>query len=71
MIWKKITQSFDEITNILATYALNSDDRLEKIMCVYTKDDSNLIYILNAFDFIDCDPSKDSIKTITLYQLID
>ena len=71
MTWQAITQSFDEIIDTLATRMTNGDPIVEKMRCVYKIDDSNIIYNLTAFDFIDLDPKKDSIKEITLYQLID
>ncbi len=71
MTWQIITQSFDEIIDILATGTMNGDPIIEKMRCVYKIDDSNIIYNLTAFDFIDLNPKKDSIKKITLYQLID
>lgn len=71
MTWQMITQSFDKIIDTLATGMMNGDPIIEKMRCVYKTDDSNIIYNLSAFDFIDLDPKKDSIKEITLYQLID
>lgn len=71
MIGKMITQSFDEIVNILSKAIMNGDLTVERMRCVYKTDDSNIIYILTACDFIDLDPKKESIKKIALYQLID
>lgn len=71
MTWKKITQSFDEIINILSNGAIKGDDKIKQMRCIFSTDDSNIIYNLSAFDFIDLDPPKDTIKKITLYQLID
>lgn len=71
MIGKMITQSFDEIVNILSKAIMNGDLTVERMRCVYKIDDSNIIYILTACDFIDLDPKKESIKKIALYQLID
>lgn len=71
MTWKKIAQSFDEIVNILSKGIMNGDLIVERMRCVYKIDDSNIIYNLTACDFVDLDPKKESIKKITLYQLID
>ena len=71
MTWKMITQSFDKVIDILSKGLMNGDPEIEHMRCVYKTDDSNIIYNLSAFDFIDLDPKKDSIKEITLYQLID
>lgn len=71
MNWRKITQSFDEIVDIVSKGIMNGDLTIERMRCVYKIDDSNIIYILAACDFVDLDPKKESIKKITLYQLID
>lgn len=71
MTWNMITQSFDKIIDTLATGMMNGDPTVEKMRCVYKVDDSNIIYNLTAFDFIDLAPKKDAIKEIALYQLID
>lgn len=71
MTWRMITQSFDEIVDTLSKGIMNGDLAIERMRCVYKIDDSNIIYNLTAYDFIDLDPKKESIKKITLYQLID
>ena len=71
MTWKIITQSFDEIVNILSKGIMNGDLTVEQMRCVYKIDDSNIIYNLTACDFVDLDLKKELIKKITLYQLID
>lgn len=71
MAWKKITQSFDEIVDTLSKGIMNGDLTVEQMRCVYKIDDSNIIYNLTACDFVDLDLKKESIKKITLYQLID
>lgn len=71
MAWKKITQSFDEIINILSNGVIKGDDKIKQMRCVFSTNDSNIIHSLSAFDFIDLEPPKDTIKKITLYQLID
>lgn len=71
MTLKPITQSFDNIINILADGMIKGDSQMEQFRCVFTTDESNVIHMLNAFDFIDLDPPKNTIKKITLYQLID
>lgn len=71
MTLQKITQSFDEIVNILSKGLVNGDPSIEHMRCAYRLQDSDLIYISNAFNFVDLDPKKDSIQKITLYQLID
>ena len=71
MIGKMITQSFDEIVNILSKAIMNGDLIIDRMRCVYKTDNSNIIYILTACNFIDLDLKKESIKKIALYQLID
>ena len=71
MIGKMITQSFDEIVNILSKAIMNGDLTVDRMRCIYKTDDSNIIYILTACDFVDLDLKKESIKKIALYQLID
>lgn len=71
MTLKTITQSFDEIINILAEGMMKGDSQMEQFKCVFITDEPNVIHILSAFDFIDLDPPKNTIKKITLYQLID
>lgn len=71
MTWKKMTQSFDIIIATIAKYIKDGDAIIEKLRCVYSIDDSNIIYNLSALDFADLKLQKDAIKKITLYQLID
>ena len=71
MNWKPITKSLDEIINILSDGMMKGDNKIKQMRCVFSTDDSNMIHSLSAFDFIDLDPPKDTIKKITLYQLID
>lgn len=71
MTGQMITQSFDEIVNILANGMMKGDPQMEQFKCIFTTDEPNVIHILSAFDFIDLDPPKNTIKKIALYQLID
>lgn len=71
MTWKKITQSFDVIVATIAKCIKDGDIIIEKLRCVYSIDDSNIIYNLSALDFADLKLQKEAIKKITLYQLID
>ena len=71
MIWQPITQSFDKIVEILSDGVMKGDPQIEQMRCVFYTDDSNIVHNLSAFDFVDLDPSKNTIKKITLYQLID
>ena len=70
MRYKLITTSFEETVNILSKMTLEADEQLENMRVAYLFDDQ-IIHLDSAFDFIDVDPNKTSIKKISLYQLIN
>lgn len=67
---KLITDSYSEGINILSKMVVNEDEKIEDIRYLYKIDDSNIMYFLTAFDFIDLDLSIDKIKMFRLYQMI-
>lgn len=67
---KLITHSYSEGINILSKMVVNGDEKIEDIRCLYKIDNSNIMYFLTAFDFIDLDLSIDKIKMFRLYQMI-
>ncbi len=50
--------------------AKNGNPALDNIRCIYTKDDTNIIYLFTAFDFIDLNP-RPEIRTLTIGQVLE
>ena len=70
MKWRIISHSFKDIVQYLSKLATSGVDKINNMRIIYTIDDSNITYILSAFDFIDLNPKEDTIKSISLYQVI-
>ena len=70
MKWKLITKSYDKAFEIL-TQADQTLKELEKFICVYTIDDSNITYISKAIEFMDSYITSDVAKSFALYQVIE
>ena len=70
MNWKILSHSFKDIVQYLSKLILSGVDKINDMMVIYTIDDSNTTYMLSAFDFIDLDPKEDSIKSISLCQMV-
>ena len=70
MKWRIISHSFKDIIQYLSKLATSGVDKINDMRIIYTIDDSNITYTLSAFDFIDLDLKEDTIKSISLYQVI-
>ena len=70
MCWRIISHSFKDIVQYLSKLITSGVDKINDMRVVYTIDDSNVTYILSAFDFIDLDSKEDAIKSISLCQMI-
>lgn len=70
-LWKIITKSFNDIVDILANKTLKGDETLENLRCAYKTDETNIVHVCSAFEFIDLDLAESAIKEITLYQLFN
>lgn len=72
MKWQKhpiSTQSLEGLFNTLKVMIDAGDERLNNMRCIYTIDDTNITYMLTAFDFMDLDPLP-SIKSFSLSQMV-
>ena len=70
MSWKVISHSFKDIVVYLSKLITSGVDKINDMRIIYTIDDSNMTYMLSAFDFIDLDPKEDTIKSISLCQMV-
>ena len=70
MKWRLISHSFKDIVQYLSKLVLSGVDKINDMKVIYKIDDSNVTYMLSAFDFIDLDLKEDTIKSISLYQVI-
>lgn len=68
--WKILSHSFKDIILYLSKLITNGADKINDMRIVYTIDDSNITYILSAFDFIDLNLKEDTLKSISLCQMI-
>lgn len=67
---KIISKSFEDIHNTLIRMMTNGTPELEDMRCIFSFNDSDIIHILTAFDFIDLNPNPTSIKHIQLCQMV-
>lgn len=70
MKWRVLSHSFKDIVQYLSKLLISGVDKINDMRVVYREDDSNITYMLSAFDFIDLDPKEDAIKFISLCQMI-
>lgn len=70
MKWRILSHSFKDIVQYLSKLITGGVDKINDMRVVYREDDSNITYMLSAFDFIDLDPKEDTIKFISLCQMI-
>ena len=66
-----LTQSYPDAIEKLSQMVIKGDEQIENMRCLYKIDDSNIIYFLTAFDFIDLDLPIDQVKIFHLYQVIN
>lgn len=70
MKWRILSHSFKDIVQYLSKLITSGVDKINDMRVVYRENDSNITYMLSAFDFIDLDPKEDTIKLISLCQMI-
>ena len=71
MNWRSISISHKDIVAYLSKLITSGADKINDMRVVYTIDDSNITYMLSAFDFIDLDLKEDAVKSISLCQMDD
>ena len=70
MSWRIISHSFKDIVQYLLKLITSGVDKINDMRVIYTTDDSNITYMLSAFDFIDLNLKEDIIKSISLCQMV-
>ena len=74
MKWKKNRVYIEDLPKLVNQFKMsikNGDPILERIRCVYVKEDSDLINCLTPFDFID-ELNKDlKIQSFSTYQVLE
>ena len=70
MTWRILSHSYKDIIQYLLKLISSGVDKINDMMIIYTIDDSNITYMLSAFDFVDLDPKEDTIKSISLCQMV-
>lgn len=70
MKWRTLSHSFSDIMIYLSRLIASGTDKANEMRVVYTINDSNIIYVLSIFDFIDLKLQADMIKSISLCQMI-
>ena len=71
MRWRIISQSYKDIVQYLSKLITSGADKINDMRVVYIIDDSNITYMLSAFDFIDLNLQENTIKSISLCQMIN
>lgn len=70
MNWRVLSHSYKDIVQYLLKLISSGADKINDTMIIYTIDDSNMTYMFSAFDFVDLDPKEDTIKSISLCQMV-
>ena len=70
MTWRILSHSYKDIMQYLSKLITSGVDKINDMRVIYTIDDSNIIYALSAFDFIDLKLEQNMIKSISLCQMI-
>ena len=74
MKWHKYNIEISQLPKLIKQMEIavkNGDPTLEHLYCVYTIEESNLIYCLTPFDFIDKNIEELKIKTFSTYQVLE
>lgn len=69
--WKALSNSYKETVEKLSQDIMNGTSGLENLRCVFKLNNDESIHVLTAFDLVDLDPSIESVKIFTLYQLFN
>ena len=70
MKWRTLSHSFQDIVQYSLKLINSGVDKINEMRVIYTIDDSNITYMLSIFDFIDLKLQADTIKSISLCQMI-
>ena len=70
MNWRVLSHSYKDIVQYLLKLISSGADKINDMMIIYTIDDSNMTYMFSAFDFVDLDLKEDTIKSISLCQMV-
>ena len=70
MNWRVLSHSYKDIIQYLLKLISSGVDKINDIRVIYTIDDSNITYMLSAFDFVDLDLKEDAVKSISLCQMV-
>ena len=70
MEWRNLSHSFKDIVAYLLKLISSGVDKINDMRVVYTIDDLNVVYMLSVFDFIDLNLNEDTVKSISLCQMI-
>lgn len=70
MKWRILSHSFKDIVQYLSKLIASGVDKINDIRVIYITDDSDIVYMLSAFDFIDLNLEEGAIKSISLCQMI-
>ena len=70
MNWHALSHSYKDIVQYLSKLITSGADKINDMRVVYTIDDSNITYILSAFDFIDLNLESNIVKSVSLCQMV-
>ena len=70
MSWRVLSHSYKDIIQYLLKLISSGADKINDMMIIYTIDDSNITYMLSAFDFVDLNLKEDAVKSISLCQMV-
>ena len=70
MKWRVLSHSFKDIVQYLSKLIASGVDKINDIRVIYITDDSGIVYMLSAFDFIDLKLEEEAVKFISLCQMI-
>lgn len=70
MKWRTLSHSFQDIVQYSLKLIDSGVDKINEMRVIYTIDDSNITYIFSVFDFIDLKLQADTVKSISLCQMI-
>ena len=70
MNWRTLSHSYKDIVQYLSKLIASGADKINDMRVIYTIDDSNITYILSAFDFIDLNLESNIVKSVSLCQMV-
>lgn len=70
MNWRALSHSYKDIVRYLSKLITSGADKINDMRVIYTIDDSNITYMLSAFDFIDLNLESNIVKSVSLCQMV-